>query len=485
MWPPGLVATGRKAREAWEDARHLGSERWGFSNVERQRLRLTRAGVLAVALTLVLVAGGTAAYSLAGRRDPAAAQVRPPKPLGVTLEVALSPNTLRYGATTRVVGVLADERGEPLSGRSVEVLVARTDAPDRPSVVATPSADGRGRVTASFRPAAGSLVWLRFPGADGLTEAVSARVRLAVAPKVGVAARTVRSGGRWTTTLRGVVTPAKAGSPVRLDRRVGAAWRPVATGKVGKGGAYSFSVTTASPGTYRYRVVRPTAGAFAAGTAERAVTIVRPKPRVAPGRPGNGGPGRLLVTGDSFAYYLGQQLAAQRKPRITTVESRHSSGLSRPDFFDWTARARVQVKTAPGGVVVFLGANDCQPIRVGGTGRWVTVGSDPWAAEYRRRAAELMRTYVGNAARSVLWVGLPIVAKPDIAACYRTMNAATRAAARDVRGVTWVDSWAIYAVDGRYSEYVDGVLARQEDGIHLTFEGTRLLTRRVFALLRP
>ena len=139
----------------------------------------------------------------------------------------------------------------------------------------------------------------------------------------------------------------------------------------------------------------------------------------------------------------------------------------------------------PGAVVVFLGANDCQPIRVGGTGRWATTASTAWVAEYRRRAAALMRLYTGKAERPVVWIGLPIAERADIAACYRAMNSATAAAARDVRGVTWVDTWTMYAVHGKYSARVGGVLARQEDGIHLTVEGTRALTRKVYGLLRP
>jgi hypothetical protein len=85
----------------------------------------------------------------------------------------------------------------------------------------------------------------------------------------------------------------------------------------------------------------------------------------------------------------------------------------------------------------------------------------------------------------VYWIGLPIAREADVTSCYRALNVATEHAAKDVPGVTWVESWSVYAVDGRYSDYVQGVLARQDDGIHLTFAGTRLLTRKVYALLRP
>jgi len=385
-----------------------------------------------------------------------------------------------------VSGVLRDAAGAALPGRSVEVVGARADRPAVTAVWAAPLSDARGRVTASFRPSAGSVVWLRYPGAADVAPAASATVRVGVAQRVSVAARTVRVRGGWRTTFRGAVRPAAAGQPVRLDRHDGSAWRRVAAGRTGRGGAYEFSVRSTRAGAFRYRVVRPAGRALGGAVAGQTVRLrARPVARVPAFTSGGGGPGELLVTGDSFAYYLGQQLTAVRRPRGTTVESRPSTGLARPDYYDWSVRARAQVKAKPGAVVVFLGANDCQPVRTGGTGAWTTTGSAGWRAEYRRRAAALMRLYAGGGARAVYWVGLPIAEKPDIAACYRAMNAATAAAAGDVRGVTWVDSWKLYAVDGHYSAYVGGVLARQDDGIHFTFEGTRLLTRRVYALLRP
>ena len=450
----------------------------------RERLRLSRAGVLAVSVTVVLAAG-TTAVSLAGRRSPASAHTPPSPPAAapVAVRVALSGDSVAYGARVRVTGTIRAAAGAPLAGRIVEVLTAPPGDRSGLTVLATPMTDANGRVTAAFTPRGATEVWLRYAGGDGFASGSSAPVRVTVAPRVTVRITTVRNRGGWTSTLRGSVTPASGGDLVRLDRQVGAGWRTVSSGEVDGTGRYSFTVRNPRPGTYTYRVVRPADETLAGGSATRDVRLVAPPaPRVPPGARG-GGPRRLLVTGDSFAFYLGQQLAAVRKPRVTTVDSKHSSGLSRPDFFDWSAYAREQVAGAPGAVVAFLGANDCQPIRVQGTGRWVSVGTDAWVAEYRRRAAELMRVYSGGGARPVYWIGLPIVQKPDIAACYRAINTATAAAAHDAGGVRWVDSWTVYAVNGRYSEYVSGVLARQEDGIHLTYEGTRFLTRKVYALL--
>jgi hypothetical protein len=313
-------------------------------------------------------------------------------------------------------------------------------------------------------------------------------VRVAVAQRVTVRAVTTSARGAWSTTFSGDVRPGRGGQPVRLERKDGPRWRTAATGRLTRASTYTFTVRHTRAGSYAYRVVRPADTGLGAGTVAHTLRLTgSPKPvRPAPPRGGgSGGPaGRLLVTGDSLAFYLGQQLATARGSRPTSVESRHSSGLARPEYFDWAGFARRQVAAgAPGAVVVFLGGNDCQPLRAGGTGAWTSVGTDRWAAEYRRRAAELMRTYAGSGARPVYWIGLPIARKPAISACYRQLNAATAAAARGVRGVRWVDSWSTYAVNGRYADRVQGVVARQEDGIHLTFAGTRLLTRKLLGLL--
>jgi lysophospholipase L1-like esterase len=472
----------------WEDARTV--RRYvGVGHVNGERARLPHIGLLAAVVTVGLAGAASAAYQLAGRRA-AHANVEP-APLAVRLRAAVTPAHVPYGGTVRVTGTVRDRAGQPVAGQVVEVVAARVDAPDAPAVVGTPTTDAHGHLSVPLRPAAGSTVWLRFAGDRVLAAGTSRPVRVGVAQRVRVAATTRTAGSGWATTITGAVRPGRAGQPIRLDRRDARGWHTESVGRLTRASTFAFTVRHARGGTYGYRVVRPADVAFDAGSAPYTLRLAarrlpRPPTRSPATRASVGPAGRLLVTGDSLAYYLGQQLATARGRRPTTVESRPSSGLARPDYFDWTAFARKQVASgAPGAVVVFVGANDCQPLRAGGTGAWTQVGSTRWVAEYRRRAAGLMRAYTGDAKRPVYWVGLPIARTASIAACYRQLNGATAAAARDVRGVTWVDSWSVYAVHGRYADRVGGVLARQDDGIHLTFPGTRLLTRKMLGVLRP
>lgn len=459
----------------------------------RPRARgLSRPLVLAVGAVVLLAGAGTAAYEVAGRGSahahPAPARVYP---AAVSVDASAAPGSVAYGGTVTVAAMVTSAAGVPLVGERLEIVSSRGDTPAAVAVVASGLSDASGRVAATFRPAATSNLWARYPGSGTWAPAVSLVSRVDVVQKVSVRASVRPAGaGRWVANFTGAVTPARAGDKVRLERRLGATWRLEAERRVTGAGAFTFSRSVARAGTHEYRAVRvadATYGEAAARVTVRARAVAAPprpsKPGPAIGTGGGGAGPRLLVTGDSLAYFLGQQLATARRGLATVVDSHHSSGLARPDFFDWTAYARGQVaRHKPTSVVIFLGGNDCQPLRRNGTGSWTAVGTASWSAEYQRRAAELMRVYTGAGAR-VQWLGLPIAKDPEISSCYRMLNAATTAAARSVTGVSWTETWSLYAVNGRYSDYVQGVLARQEDGIHLTFEGTRFATRMVMGLL--
>ena len=108
------------------------------------------------------------------------------------------------------------------------------------------------------------------------------------------------------------------------------------------------------------------------------------------------------------------------------------------------------------------------------------MGDDDWIDEYARRAAAVMSTFQGDG-RAVYWSGPPTARAPKTDALYRKINRADAAAADALLGAAYVDLYTGTAVDGRYSEYVqDGakrVKARQPDGIHWSFAGSRLPAR--------
>ena len=87
--------------------------------------------------------------------------------------------------------------------------------------------------------------------------------------------------------------------------------------------------------------------------------------------------------------------------------------------------------------------------------------------------------------RYVVWIGQPNMRDPEYAARVREANDIFRSEAAKRPWVLYVDTWtASSAADGGYTDYLrdeDGtdVLARNDDGIHLTPAGGRILARRI------
>lgn len=164
------------------------------------------------------------------------------------------------------------------------------------------------------------------------------------------------------------------------------------------------------------------------------------------------------------------------------VDIRYSTGIVRPDYFDWAANARARMaERNPEAVVMMVGGNDCQNMSV--NGRTLTAASTEWTAEYQRRAAAIMGSYAGGGARRVYWVGMPIARSSKHTGCFRALDGALARAAAANHGVRYVDIWALFAPDGRYTDTIDGRRVRNSDGIHLSVAGAQLLANRLLSLL--
>jgi uncharacterized protein len=463
-----------------------------------RRRRATR--VVAVVLAL---AAGAAAGVVTVQREPVAPGpdvTRQPvawsrsrdvrrgeRPVALTLEA--HPPVVTTGAVTTLTVRLVDgDTGTPLAYRTVrlETLGPRGR---RGVVELTTDAGGQAGIRRLLR----SPVDVRasFAGTAHLAAPAPARARVRVTPLVRLrpAARQVPANA--LVTFAGQVRPAHPGAPVLLQRAQGDGWITVAHRSMGPDG--SFAITTrpgTRPGRHVYRARAGGPGLDPGASSGLGVEVLPDAVTAAPVPTRAATPSaplRLLVTGDSLAYWPGEQLRADRRaaPRMrTTVDSVHSTGLTRGDVFDWNRHADAQVaRHDPEAVVLWLGGNDCQPMRTP-AGRYAAVGTGLWQDEYRRRAVALMARYSVDRPRPVYWVGLPPAREPDIDGCFRAMSAATRRAVLQTRGATWLDTRPLYGgPGGRYTDTVAGLPARGSDGIHVNRAGSLLLTRRLLGLL--
>lgn len=194
------------------------------------------------------------------------------------------------------------------------------------------------------------------------------------------------------------------------------------------------------------------------------------------------GPIHILVIGDSLAD--GLWAGVYRRTRVfddVTVErhTRVSSGLSRPDYYDWNAEIDEVIADEDMDIaIVSIGLNDGQPVFY--EGRWDhDFGTPEWDRIYRERVVAFM-TELTNAGIPTFWLGLPTVRSAEFDQRVQHMNDIYREAAAET-GVHFVEIRSLTAdASGAYAAYLDDEEGRQRlmranDGIHFTGRGYEML----------
>ncbi len=205
-------------------------------------------------------------------------------------------------------------------------------------------------------------------------------------------------------------------------------------------------------------------------------------------------PLRLWVAGDSLAQVPGDGLArvAPASVDVLAIESRLSTGLARPDLYNWYTRFNQVIATVkPQVVVLSFGADDAHDFMAGvPDGRSVgSFGSPAWIAEYRRRVEGVTREFLAAGIR-VVWLGLPIPDGPGFRRSFPVVNSILALVARKHASRSqFVDTWHLLdSARGKYTAYlrVGGklTLVRLPDGVHYTDAAGDLVARDVLARLR-
>lgn len=200
---------------------------------------------------------------------------------------------------------------------------------------------------------------------------------------------------------------------------------------------------------------------------------------------------RVLLIGDSNIYGpIGDVVMGGLVDHGFAVwrRGRPSTGLSRPDRFDWIAQARAMVDEAkPRAVIVQMGGNDILVLKWRGERRrMIPFWREPeWRDEYARRVRELL-TLLADEGRQVFFlsptnrgIGLDKVMR---------VREVQRLAAEGVPGVAFVDMFPLTSDDdGAWLRSVveDGkrVVVRRWDKVHFNEAGGVVIGRRVLAAL--
>jgi len=165
----------------------------------------------------------------------------------------------------------------------------------------------------------------------------------------------------------------------------------------------------------------------------------------------------------------------------TDVVARNSTGLTRPEFFNWEVNARQEVAARrPDAVVMLMGGNDGFNVEVDGDSYGPF--TPEWETEYARRAAVVMRVLGSRGRRPVYWAPSPAARDQELNRIFRVQNFAVARAAEAVPGARYVDIFN--TIDGgrfRAISRIDGkrVISRQPDGVHFTRDGAVVPARLV------
>jgi hypothetical protein len=246
---------------------------------------------------------------------------------------------------------------------------------------------------------------------------------------------------------------------------------PVATAACRKGYLHRLAATPVhfdAPHPGRWTVTVQGAGM----SATRQLTVL----------PANGTKLRVLATGDSLMIRVARHINRQihRKPVIVSRDIHFGAGISHNFVYDWRKASRRQTASAhpPDIVILFLGGTEGPAF-----GAVACCGPD-WIEIYRRRARQIMKTYLREGAAQVYWLNLPAPADPERVPAFKAANQGLALAVNGFEPWVRVLDEAALLTPGfvyRYSAVINGqtVILRQSDGLHLSRVGAIMSAQMV------
>jgi hypothetical protein len=215
-------------------------------------------------------------------------------------------------------------------------------------------------------------------------------------------------------------------------------------------------------------------------------TTVPPNPKL----PTAATPLRVLIVGDSIGLDMGGALQSDLAGTGVVnagLDGRESTGLTRPDYFNWPAELTTDIKADnPQVVVVMIGANDAQDF----LGPPDTPYASPaWNGLYAQRVAQFMQI-AGSTGALVIWVGMPPMQNPGLSAQMADLNTLVKQQAAAAKPpVVFIDTTkSLGTPTGGYTAFTTNaagqiVNTRTPDGTHLTPGGGQLVAQQVIAEL--
>lgn len=194
---------------------------------------------------------------------------------------------------------------------------------------------------------------------------------------------------------------------------------------------------------------------------------------------------RFLLVGDSIMQAFGVEFqnAAKKsdfKFDQIKVDSRHSTGLNRIDYFDWYAKTPQLIsKYNPDAVVIIFGGNDDQGI-LDKEGKSRTPLSPEWKAVYRERVERYAKLINESSVKKAYWIGHPTSNVARYRKFFLVANQIYRNVSEAYPKLEFIDNWETFAVNGNFNPIAANKSGkkgrvRTKDGYHLTNHGANIL----------
>jgi hypothetical protein len=190
---------------------------------------------------------------------------------------------------------------------------------------------------------------------------------------------------------------------------------------------------------------------------------------------------KIMLMGDSLMEDLGPRTHRTLRDRhglSFILAAKFSTGLCRPDYFNWPQRMEEVVREhKPNLIVVFMGANDGMPIVWQGKVQHPTYG-EPWRDAYREKMREVFD--IANRHNcEIIWVGMPPMGG-RYANLLKQTEKAQRAACEE-HGIEYMDTIPVMGDEnGEFRAYMTDangniVRLRRKDKEHLSPEGNMVV----------
>ena len=201
-------------------------------------------------------------------------------------------------------------------------------------------------------------------------------------------------------------------------------------------------------------------------------------------------PFRILILGDSFIAVGGgvgnpleSELLKYKEVAVKRL-GKVSSGLSRPDYFNWNLTAQELISQFnPNTAIMMFGSNDNQGL-VTSDGKVISYGKEGWNEEYSKRVSDFLEIFEKNNI-TVFWIGLPVMKEKYFSERAQNLNAIYETEVKNHKNSYFVPTWDLLDDgQGNYAAYLPDEkgqykLARVSDGIHLQFFGGRIIVKEV------